>query len=343
MKINQTNAAKFVELVLNCIECEYPHSNIYWLDSNEDVKPPRELTPAFYGCLDWHSAVHGHWLLARLARYFPEAAFIAPVKQALEKSLTAANIDREVAYFQRHPSFECPYGVAWLLQLAAELHEWDDVNAKQWRIALQPLESLIADNLKHWLQTLIIPNRTGMHQQTAFALGLILDWAKITENTDFINLIEHKAKLFYLNNKNYSLRFEPLGYDFISPCLAQADLMRRILTKTAFADWLNTFLPDIPLDNSNWLKPVEVDNSQDYLQSHFYGLNLSRAWMIEGIISGLPNGDRRIKTLDNTADIHRQIGLVNAVSEHYAGSHWLGTFAVYLTTSRGLSYSFPTL
>lgn len=339
MEINQTTASKLVELVLNCIDCEYPHSNIYWLDSNEDVKPPHQLTPAFYGCLDWHSAVHGHWLLARLARCFPKADFIVPVKQALGKSLTPENIQGEVAYFQRHPRFECPYGVAWLLQLVAELHEWDDIDAKKWRIALQSLESLIAVNLKDWLQKLTIPNRTGMHQQTAFALGLILDWAKITQNTDFINLIEHKVKQFYLDNQNYSLRFEPLGYDFLSPTLAQADLMRRILTKTAFADWLTNFLPDITVN----LKPVEVDNSQDYLQSHFYGLNLSRAWMIEGIISGLPDEDTRIKTLENTAHIHRQIGLANAVSEHYAGSHWLGTFAVYLTTSRGLSYSFPTL
>ncbi len=337
MEINQTTASKLVQLVLNCVECEYPHSNIYWLDSDEDVKPPRELTPAFYGCLDWHSSVHGHWLLARLARCFPEASFCISAKQALEKSLTSEKIEGEAAYFKRHPRFEVPYGVAWLLQLAAELHEWDDAAAKQWLTALQPLFSLIADNLQRWLQKLTICDRTGMHKQTAFGLGLILDWAIITQNTDFINLIENKAKQFYLNNQNHSLKFEPLGYDFLSPSLAQADLMRRILTKNAFAEWLTEFLPDIPVDNTDWLKPVEVDDSEDYMQTHFYGLNLSRAWMIEGIISGLPDEDTRIKTLQNAAITHRQIGLANAVCEHYAGSHWLGTFAVYLTTSRGLN------
>ena len=336
MQINETTATKLVELVLNCVECEYPHSNIYWLDSDEDVKPPRELTPAFYGCLDWHSAVHGHWLLARLARFFPEASFSLSAKQALEKSLTPKNIEGEVAYFKRHPRFEVPYGVAWLLQLAAELHEWDDDCTKKWLTALQPLETLIADNLQRWLDKLTICDRTGMHKQTAFGLGLILDWAITTKNTDFINLIEHKAKQFYLDNKNHSLRFEPLGYDFLSPSLAEADLMRRIITKNDFADWLTDFLPDINIDRSNWLKPVEVDDSEDYMQSHLYGLNLSRAWMLEGIIAGLPNSDRRIKTLQNTAVVHREIGLANAVCEHYAGSHWLGTFAVYLTTSRGL-------
>ncbi len=337
MEINQTTASKLVQLVLNCVECEYPHSNIYWLSSDEDVKPPRELTPAFYGCLDWHSAVHGHWLLARLARYFPEAAFSLSAKEALNKSLTPEKIEGEVAYFKRHPRFEVPYGVAWLLQLAAEFHEWDNDQAKQWQMILQPLETQIASNLQRWLEKLTICDRTGMHKQTAFGLGLILDWAKITENSDLINLIEHKTKQFYLNNKNHSLKFEPLGHDFLSPSLAQADLMRRILTQNAFAEWLTKFLPDIPVDNTNWLKPLEVDDSEDYMQSHFYGLNLSRAWMIEGIISGLPDEDKRINTLHNTATIHRQIGLENAICEHYAGSHWLGTFAVYLTTSRGLS------
>ena len=338
MEINEKIASQLVELVLDCVECEYPHSNIQWLNSDEDVKPPRELNPAFYGCLDWHSAVHGHWLLARLARYFPQASFTLAAKQALEKSLTPQKIEGEVAYFQNHPGFERPYGVAWLLQLAAELHEWDDISAKQWLTSLQPLEQLIADNLKSWLQKLMICDRSGMHKQTAFALSLILDWARITENTDFVNLIEDKAKQFYLNDKNYPLGFEPLGYDFLSPSLAQADLMRRILTKIGFGEWLSKFLPEIPLDGStNWLKPLGVDNSQDYSQSHFYGLNLSRAWMLEGIISGLPNNDPRIKTLHNTAIIHRQIGLANAISNHYASSHWLGTFAIYLTTSRGLN------
>ncbi|MEB3218559.1 MAG: DUF2891 domain-containing protein [Nostocales cyanobacterium 94392] len=338
MEINQTTASKLIKLVLNCVECEYPHSNIYWLNSDEDVKPPRELTPVFYGCLDWHSSVHGHWLLARLARYFPEVAFSLSAKEALNKSLTPEKIEGEVAYFKRHPRFEVPYGVAWLLQLAAEFHEWDNDQAKQWQMILQPLETQIKDNLQRWLEKLTICDRAGMHKQTAFALGLILDWAKITQNTDFINLIENKTKQFYLDNNNYSLRFEPLGYDFLSPSLAEADLMRRILTKSDFADWLNQFLPDIPINNSkDWLKPVEVKDSEDYMQSHFYGLNLSRAWMLEGIISGLPDEDTRIKTLQNTANIHRQIGLENAVCEHYAGSHWLGTFAVYLTTSRGLN------
>lgn len=341
MEINETTASKLVELVLNCVECEYPHSNIYWLNSDEDVKPPRELTPVFYGCLDWHSSVHGHWLLARLARCFPEAAFSLSAKEALNKSLTPEKIEGEVSYFKRIPRFEVPYGVAWLLQLAAELYEWDDDDAKQWHAILQPLETTLVNNLQLWLEKLTVCDRGGMHNQTAFGLGLILDWAKTVENTDFINLIEQKAEQFYFNDKNYSLRFEPLGYDFLSPCLAEADLVRRILARHHFAEWLSQFLPDIPIDNKkhnniDWLKPVEIKDTQDYMQAHFYGLNLSRAWMLEGIISGLPDDDKRINALQNTANIHRQFGLENAICEHYSGSHWLGTFVVYLTTCQYL-------
>ncbi|KAB8335059.1 DUF2891 domain-containing protein [Scytonema tolypothrichoides VB-61278] len=337
LEINETTAAQFAQLVLDCIEQEYPNSNLYWANSDEDIKPPRELTPAFYGCLDWHSAVHGHWLLVRLIRHFPDASFSAPAKQALEESLTPEKIQGEIAHFQRLPFFECPYGMAWLLQLAAELHEWNDVQAKKWRIVLEPLEKLIASNLHRWLDALKLPDRTGMHNQTAFALGLVLDWARITENADFTRLVENKAQQFYLNDQNYSLQFEPLGYDFSSPCLAEADLMRRVLPTIAFTDWFTNFLPQIPVDNSvNWLEPLKVDNPKDYMQSHFHGLNLSRAWMLEGIISGLPNDDRRIETLRACAVHHRQSGLADVVSEHYAASHWIGTFAVYLITNRGL-------
>jgi hypothetical protein len=337
LKINETTAAQFAQLVLNCVEQEYPNSNLYWADSDEDIKPPRELTPAFYGCLDWHSAVHGHWLLVRLMRHFPEASFSEAAKQALNRSLTPEKIQGEIAHFQRLPFYEFPYGISWLLQLAAELHEWNDAQAKQWLIVLEPLEKLIAGNLQRWIKALTRPDRTGMHNQTAFAFGLMLDWARITENEDFAELVENKAQQFYLGDRNYSLQFEPLGYDFLSPSLAEADLMRRILPTTAFTDWLTNFLPQIPVENTaNWLEPVKVDNPQDYMQSHFHGLNLSRAWMLEGIISGLSKSDRRTETLRSAAVQHRQTGLAHIVSEHYAATHWVGTFAVYLTTNRGL-------
>ncbi len=337
MEIDETTAARFAHLALNCIEREYPHSNLYWFNSHEDVKPPRQLTPAFYGCLDWHSAVHGHWLLARLARYFPDATFTSAAKEALARSLTSEKIQGEVAYLQHRPYFECPYGLVWLLQLAAELHEWSHPQAKSWLSVLKPLEKLVGDHLHCWLQELELPNRTGMHSQTAFAIALALDWAHTTGNANFASLVKNKARKFYLHDLDYPLHFEPLGYDFLSPCLAEADLMRRILSPTDFSNWLTDLLPRLSVeDAANWLEPVKVADPKNYLRSHFYGLNLSRAWMLEGIASGLPAGDRRIATLRSTAVLHRRSGLAGVGSQHYAGSHWLGTFAVYLVTARGL-------
>ncbi len=335
--INETTAARFANLAQQCIEREYPHNRLYWLEGLEDLKPPRELTPAFYGCLDWHSAVHAHWLLARLVRYFPDASFQTEARLALARNLMAEKIQGEIAHLQYQPSFECPYGLVWLLQLAAELHEWNDGQAKEWLAVLEPLEKLVADNLQLWLEKLELPNRTGMHNQTAFALGLALDWARVTENTSFANLVKNKAQEFYLHDQNYPLHFEPLGYDFLSPCLAEADLMRRVLSPTSFTNWFGDFLPQLPVgDDTHWLEPINVSDPKDYSRSHFQGLNLSRAWMLEGIISSLPDGDRRINTLRSAVVLHTQSGLTEVKREHYAGSHWLGTFAVYLLTSRGL-------
>ncbi|MEA5505170.1 DUF2891 domain-containing protein [Halotia wernerae UHCC 0503] len=328
-------AAKFVQLVLKGIHQEYPHSNIFWFDSDEDIKPPREITPAFYGCLDWHSAVHGHWLLVRLTRYFPEAAFQRPVRQALSQNLTQNKIQGEIANLRRCAFFECPYGFAWLLQLAAELQEWNDIQAEEWLTVLEPLETLVATNFHLWLQRLELPDRTGGHFNTAFPLSLALDWTRLRKNQDFANLIENKARKFYLNDQNYPLHFEPLGYDFVSPCLAEANLMRRILSPTDFSNWLTDFLPQLFTEEAvHWLQPAQVANPNDYLQSHFRGLNLSRAWMLEGIVSRLPSNDSRLNTLQSIAAVHRQCGLVDVASEHYSSSHWLGTYAVYLVTGR---------
>ena len=330
-------AASFVKLVLDCIDREYPHSQLCWFESDEDIQPPREMMPAFYGCLDWHSAVHGHWMLVRLCRHFPTAAFADSVRAALDRSLTPAKIQGEIAHLQKHPLFECPYGFAWLLQLAMELREWDDPLAKTWLVALAPLETVVATNFQRWLQKLATPDRTGTHSQTAFALGLALDWARLRDDRDFADAIATKAQLFYLNDRNYPLQIEPIAYDFISPGLAEADLMRRLLAPTEFADWLSNFLPQFHTTGaSQCLQPVPVENPQDYYQAHFRGLNLSRAWMLEGIISHLPVDDPRLAPLHVLADLHRQYGSIDLTSDCYSSSHWVGTFAVYLATARGL-------
>jgi hypothetical protein len=339
--LDATRAERFARLALACVHREYPNKIAHVLDSDADVRPPRELTPAFYGCYDWHSSVHGHWLLARLARLFPQARFAAEARAALARSLAPAAIAIEVRYFQGkgRASFERPYGLAWLLQLAAELREWDDPEASRWASALAPLEDAVAARLAAWLPKLAYPIRSGEHSQTAFAFGLVLDWSRSKGEKQLGALVRARAQAYYGKDRACALAYEPSGEDFLSPCLAEADLMRRVLERPRFATWLRAFLPQIPGGgaSSNWLAAGVVTDRSDPKLAHIDGLNLSRAWMLEGIASGLPPTDRRVRALQAAARAHREAGLVGVTGEHYEGGHWLGTFAVYLLTGRGLA------
>jgi hypothetical protein len=332
-------AARFADLALACAHKEYPNKIAHVMTSDADVKPPRELTPAFFGCYDWHSSVHGHWLLARLARIFPDAPFAPRARAALARSLTAENLAVEARYLAGpgRTSFERPYGLAWLLQLAAELREWQDPQAQQWAAALRPLETASASRLKEWLPKLSRPIRIGEHDQTAFAFGLVLDWARTAGDNQMIDLVASKTGEFYRNDRACPLDYEPNGQDFLSACIAEADLMRRVLAPPAFADWLRVFLPQLPADGTSaWLEPAVVTDPSDPKLAHLDGLNLSRAWMLNGIVSGLPAGDSRRASLQAAADRHREAGLKAVTGEHYEGGHWLGSFAVYLSSGRGL-------
>ncbi|HXU45403.1 MAG TPA: DUF2891 domain-containing protein, partial [Thermoanaerobaculia bacterium] len=319
-----------------------PNKIAHVMASDADAKPPRELTPAFFGCYDWHSAVHGHWLLARLARTFPEAPFAARARAALGKSLTSENVAGEVRYLEGpgRVSFERPYGLAWLLQLGAELRGWDDPEARAWAAALGPLERAAAGRIADWLPKLSRPIRIGEHDQTAFAFGLILDWARTSEDAELEALISSRSQAFYAADRACPLAYEPSGQDFLSPCLAEADLMRRLLPPDRFAAWLAAFLPQIPRAAHKgavaWLEPAVVTDPSDPKLAHLDGLNLSRAWMLEGIAAGLPPKDPRLPALRATALAHRAAGLAAVTGAHYEGGHWLGSFAIYLTTGRGL-------
>ncbi|HLJ50143.1 MAG TPA: DUF2891 domain-containing protein [Bryobacteraceae bacterium] len=333
------SAERFANLALACVHREYPNKIAHVLNSDADVKPPRQLTPAFYGCYDWHSSVHGHWLLARLAATFPDEPFAARAKAALAQSLTPPNLRREADYIngEGRSSFERPYGLAWLLQLAAELHEWKVPEAREWSAAMKPVEAAAVTRISDWLGKLPHTVRSGEHSNTAFGLGLMLDYSKIVGNADFERLVERKTREFFLADRDCPLAYEPSGEDFLSPCLAEADAVRRVVHGKEFADWLAHFLPSIPQDGSTaWMRPGVVTDPSDGKLAHFDGLNLSRAWMLYGIASALPEGDRRVPSLNATAAAHASSGLRSVTGEHYEGGHWLGSFAVYLTTKRGL-------
>jgi hypothetical protein len=333
--IDATAAGRFAQLALDCVHREYPNKISHLLTSAADAKQPHELTPAFYGCYDWHSSVHGHWLLARAVRMFPQGPFAEKARAALAQSLTTENLAAEVAYLrgEGRSSFERPYGLAWLLTLASELRAWNDPQAQAWSAALAPLETEVAAHLTSWLPNLSYPIRVGEHDQTAFAFGLVWNWAQQKGDAGMIELLRDKARQFYGSDRNCSLAYEPSGQDFLSPCIAEADFVRRTLDPKAFATWLSAFLPKIPTDGSTrWLPTPVITDRSDPKLAHLDGLNLSRAWMLEGIARGLPKSDARAKTLHATAAVHRDASLGAVSSDHYVGSHWLATFAMYGTS-----------
>ncbi len=301
-----------------------------------DARPPRELTPSFYGCFDWHSAVHGHWLLARYARREPGGALAADARAALARSLSAERIAGEVVYLSARPGFERPYGLAWLLALHAELRTWDDGEARRWAGALAPLAQLAAGRFREWLPKLSHPVRTGVHGQTAFSLGLVLDWARAVGDEEAAALVARRAADYHGSDRDLPLHLEPSGEDFLSPSLGAADLMRRVLSPEALAGWLDRALPALPRDGgADWLLPAVVTDPSDGRLAHLDGLNLSRAWMLEGLAQALPDGDPRAGSLAAAAARHREVGLAAVTGAHYAGGHWLGTFAMYLVTRSG--------
>lgn len=336
--LDERAAGRFAALALSCVQKEYPNKISHVLNSADDVRAPHELTPAFYGCYDWHSSVHGHWLLARLVRTFPRAPFATDAVAALKANLTPARIAGEVAYLNApgRESFERPYGLAWLLQLSAELREMPTADAAALSSALKPLEAAVVARLMAWLPKLAYPIREGEHPQSAFAFGLILDYARGTDPA-LEAMIVARVREFHLKDRDCPIHYEPSGQDFLSPCIAEADVVRRVLPPAEFAAWLTTFLPRLPTtDSGAWLPIGVVSDKTDGKLAHLDGLNLSRAWMLEGIASGLPAGDPRRRALLAAADTHAASGLASVTGEHYAGGHWLGSFATYLTTRRGI-------
>ena len=344
-RFDEAAADRFARLALACVAREYPNKLSHTMNSDADVAPPRKLTPAFYGCYDWHSSVHGHWLLVRLVRTFPDAPFATEARAALRKNLSAENLRQEAEYLrgEGRASFERPYGLAWLLQLGVELRDWNDPQAKEMLANLKPLEDAALERLKIWLPKLSHPVRIGEHAQTAFALGLMLDFARATKNEEFGKLLADKSREFYLKDTACPLSYEPSGEDFVSPCLGEADLMRRVLPPEDFAPWLKSFLPQIPTDGKrDWLAVAVSPDPTDPKLAHLDGLNLSRAWMLEGIAAGLSQSDPRRPSLAAPAEAHRRAGLAAVTGAHYEGGHWLGSFAVYLVTGRGLKIEPPS-
>jgi hypothetical protein len=294
------------------------------------------LHPAFYGCFDWHSSVHGHWMLVRLLRLLPGWPDAPTVRAALAQNLTQANLQTELAYLQapNRRSFERTYGWAWLLKLAEELTTWDDPQGQEWARSLQPLAAAFANLYIDFLPKQTYPVRVGTHPNTAFGIAFALDYARTLGNTTLESLLVERALHYFSNDQDAPARWEPNGNDFFSPSLIEADLMRRILTPDRFVEWFGNFLPNISnAEPANLLTPALVSDRTDPQIVHLDGLNLTRAWCMKGIASALPTDDSRRPILLESTDKHASASLLNIASGDYMGEHWLASFAVYLLTT----------
>ncbi|MDJ0762894.1 MAG: DUF2891 domain-containing protein [Myxococcota bacterium] len=337
-QLDEKRATEFAGLSLACVDREYPNKPSHVADGDHTVKPPRELHPAFFGCFDWHSAVHGHWAMVRLLKLFPNIAVGEEIRSALNRHLTTEYIALELAYFKQehHDLFERPYGWGWLLRLKAELDTFEDPDAKKWARSLSPLAHHIVGLTKAYLEKLSVPVRAGTHHSTAFALTHIYDYAISAGDAHLKEVIAKRALTFYGKDTDCPTAYEPSGEDFISPCLVEADLMRRVMDRSAFSNWLDDFLPaaDAP-EFEPLLRPVAVKDRRDPKIGHLIGLFFQRAAAFNGIAGALGPGDPRGEGFRKVAAIHRNAGLKQMIDSGYGGSHWLATFAVYLLTDAG--------
>lgn len=313
-------------LPLNCVQVEYPNKLNQTIGSSADLKTPKTLHPAFYGCFDWHSSVHGHWSLVSLLKQFPELTKKREIEQMLLQNMSADNIQREVDYFymKHNSSYERTYGWAWLLKLAEELHTWDAPLARELETNLQPLTDLIVEKYLEFLPKLNYPIRVGEHTNTAFGLSFAYDYAKTVGNEDLEALIAQRSKDFYLKDASCPLSWEPSGYDFLSPCLEEAALMKRVLPNDEFKTWLADFLPQLKDKNFN-LETGKVSDRTDGKLVHLDGVNFSRGWSLYEISKDLPE----YAHLKNIANAHISYSLPSIVGDSYEGGHWLGSFAIY--------------
>jgi hypothetical protein len=336
LQLTIEQASHFVGLALTGITREYPNAPGMVLNGPGDVLGPRVLHPAFYGCFDWHSSVHGHWMLVRLLKLFPDLAEAGDIRRSVGSNLSAENILAEKAYFDgaNRRSFERMYGWAWLLKLSEELHGWDDPQGSSWRDNLQPLADAFVERYLSFLPKQTYPIRGGTHPNTAFGLAFALDYARTVGQHELEEMIVRRSRDYFGQDVEYPAGWEPSGSDFLSPSLIEADLMQRVLSANEFEGWLGRFLPGLEEGRpETLLRPATVADRTDPQIVHLDGLNLSRAWCMNGIARALPEGHSLSAMLAEAAQRHAEASLPHVASGDYMGEHWLASFAVYMLSS----------
>lgn len=320
-------SAQLIQFTLDCVQRKYPNC--------EGSKDAKNLHPIFYGCFDWHSSVHGHWAMVRQLGRNPAAGYLIAIRNILNEHFTAERTAGEIAYLSGPDTYfyECPYGWGWFLLLCAELFNTEDEDAQKWRAALEPLENLIIPRCIEYFSRLSYPIRYGIHSNSGFSLALMIKYAKIVKNNELFEKLKGKARQFYLDDVACPATYEPSGYDFLSPCLAEADLMRLVLEREDFLTWLGKFLPPT-IDTSLrtcWMPP-SISDLTDPLLGHLIGLTFHRAWTLKGIAMSLDSGDSRRNLFLELSELNSDAGLQRIEHSGYGGTHWLASYAIYLLT-----------
>jgi len=330
-ELKEAGAVHFSNLALHCVQTEFPNKLGHVIIDSTQIKRPTELHPTFYGCFDWHSSVHGHWMMVRILKIFPNISNRDRIISAINENITKENILSEIDYLngELHGSFERTYGWAWIFQLQNELDTWDNEYGKKWAENLRPLTLVLRNKMIDYLPKLTYPIRTGVHPNTAFALTLAYDYALENNDNEFKEIVIKRSLYYYKNDVNYPAYLEPNGTDFFSPSLQEANLMSRLLSKKEFTKWFNSFMPII---TDNILKPVIISDRNDLSIVHLDGLNISRAWCMISIANHLEDENHKKKQLIKSSQIHLNDALKNVASGNYAGEHWLASFAVYALT-----------
>ncbi|MBU6443775.1 MAG: DUF2891 family protein [Alphaproteobacteria bacterium] len=323
--LSPETASGFARVALGHVTREYPNKLDHVMTGPGDVQGPRALHPVFFGSFDWHSCVHGHWLLARLYRRFPELPEAVQIRALLDAQFTEEKIAGEVAYLARPESrgFERPYGWAWALMLEGELLRHAD---PRWAETVRPLADAFVKRFEAFLPLATYPVRVGVHSNTAFTLLLALDYAGAADNPDFAALLKRTARTWYGADRDCQA-WEPSQDEFLSPTLIEAALMRRVLSPAAFSEWFAAYLPDVAHGTPRTLfAPAAVSDRSDGKIAHLDGLNLSRAWCWRLIADGLAPADPLRTQLEETITRHVESALPHIAGD-YMGEHWLASFA----------------
>ncbi len=327
MPLSPLQAEAFANMPLTFLRQEYPNHIMHLLNDDADVLPPRELHPIFYGCFDWHSAVHGYWLLLRCLRRYPERPSRDAIIDLFDEHFSEANVARELAYFNApfRASFERPYGYGWLLALAQELAESTLPQAKRWSALLEPLTQDIRTRLIGYLEKLTYPIRVGTHYNTAFALALGLDYARSCGDEVLEAAIIDGANRFYLQDVDYPAHYEPGGDEYVSGALCEALLMSQV--SGDFPVWFDRYLPRLASIDA-LMQPATVSDRTDPKIAHLDGLNLSRTWCFKRIAAALPAEHSAQQPLHQAIARHLDASIEHVVGSHYSGGHWLASFAM---------------